>query len=257
MKNITTKAQAKTLVSALRREFKTLPGMTELPSHTACLDLVAKAIGFKKWNDWEATLSDVEIQSVATKGSSPEWSPAHGPMTEAQYAEGEGLCCPVCGDRHALEGSSWDADAGYATQEMYCSACDSSWTDDYTLNGFTLETHGRNSFQPELAKEKGFLYALRLWILNDADELREDDQYNLDELVVDAALEAAMQSVNDAATSTAQGTAIGDAEARGSEINNEGLIGQLAFLLEARGDRESMISLLEASFKLDRTKLIL
>jgi hypothetical protein len=65
---ITTKAHAKTIVSALRREFKTLGKNPESLTHNDCLTLMAKALGFPNWNAWEATLTD----EPATKAVKPD-----------------------------------------------------------------------------------------------------------------------------------------------------------------------------------------
>lgn len=59
--NITTKAQAKTVVSALRREVKTLGKLPSEMSHNDCLTLMAKALGFASWNAWEATLVEASV----------------------------------------------------------------------------------------------------------------------------------------------------------------------------------------------------
>lgn len=70
MTTITTKAQAKTIVSALRREFKALNKGPQELSHTDCLGLMAKALGFTSWNAWEATLKDAPAapKAAATPG---------------------------------------------------------------------------------------------------------------------------------------------------------------------------------------------
>ena len=52
-----------------------------------------------------------------------------------KYLASGGGNCPVCG-KHNLEGESVDIDGGSATQEMYCTDCESSWTDMYTLTGY-------------------------------------------------------------------------------------------------------------------------
>lgn len=62
---ITTKAQAKTVVSALRREIKALGKGPEQLSHTDCLNLTAKALGFASWNAWEASLLEAAAEKPA------------------------------------------------------------------------------------------------------------------------------------------------------------------------------------------------
>lgn len=59
---ITTKVQAKTVVSALRREIKALGKGPEQLSHNDCLTLTAKALGFASWNAWEASLLDAATE---------------------------------------------------------------------------------------------------------------------------------------------------------------------------------------------------
>lgn len=62
---IITKAQAKTVVSALRREIKALGKGPEELSHTDCLTLTAKALGFASWNAWEASLLEAAAEKPA------------------------------------------------------------------------------------------------------------------------------------------------------------------------------------------------
>lgn len=66
---INTKVQAKTIVSALRREIKTLGKGPEQLSHTDCLNLTAKALGFTSWNAWEASLLDAAVEKPAATAS--------------------------------------------------------------------------------------------------------------------------------------------------------------------------------------------
>lgn len=55
---INTKKEAKTAVSALRRELKNLGKAPDQLSHADCLTLLAKALGYASWNAWEAKLTD-------------------------------------------------------------------------------------------------------------------------------------------------------------------------------------------------------
>lgn len=61
---INTKKDAKTAVSALRRELKNLGKSPDQLSHSDCLTLLAKALGHASWNAWEAGLAD-EAPTVA------------------------------------------------------------------------------------------------------------------------------------------------------------------------------------------------
>lgn len=62
---IKSKKEAKTAVSALRREIQNLGKAPQDLSHSDCLTLMAKALGFKSWNAWEATLADDVPQAAA------------------------------------------------------------------------------------------------------------------------------------------------------------------------------------------------
>jgi hypothetical protein len=68
---INTKVHAKTVVSALRRELKAAGKQSESFSHTECLTLMAKALGFATWNAWEATLTDTESAAPILKAKYP------------------------------------------------------------------------------------------------------------------------------------------------------------------------------------------
>lgn len=58
-----------------------------------------------------------------------------------RYVECKGLCCPCCGSND-ISGNEWNADAGYATQEVGCDNCGATWDDDYTLTGVTVHDAG-------------------------------------------------------------------------------------------------------------------
>lgn len=60
--NITTKAQAKTITSALRRELKELTKAPGELSHNDCLTIMANALGFPSWNAWESQLVDAPVE---------------------------------------------------------------------------------------------------------------------------------------------------------------------------------------------------
>lgn len=54
----------------------------------------------------------------------------------AKYVAHGGIHCPAClsGD---IVGDSFDVNEGYCTQEMSCSECGATWTDEYELTGVT------------------------------------------------------------------------------------------------------------------------
>lgn len=58
-----------------------------------------------------------------------------GSLSDAEYVEKGGCTCPFCGSDD-IEGGPFNADAGYATQEVSCNECDRSWEDQYNLTGY-------------------------------------------------------------------------------------------------------------------------
>jgi hypothetical protein len=82
---------------------------------------------------------------MATSKREAEGQPTHELTAEVvrNYVTGGGNHCPYCLDED-ISGSSVEIDAGYAWQEVDCSACGRSWHDLYTLTGLdTLDAQGR------------------------------------------------------------------------------------------------------------------
>jgi hypothetical protein len=50
-----------------------------------------------------------------------------------EYVKHDGIYCPHC-DGQNLQGEPFEADAGYASQEVMCMDCNENWTDVYTLS---------------------------------------------------------------------------------------------------------------------------
>ncbi len=67
-----------------------------------------------------------------------ESSHEEGSLSDAEYVEKGGCTCPFCGSDD-IEGGSFNAGAGYATQEVSCNECDKSWEDQYTLTGYIAD----------------------------------------------------------------------------------------------------------------------
>ena len=57
--------------------------------------------------------------------------------TPEQYAQGGGQKCPNCGSTNISADGSLEADSRIAWQTVNCEACDHSWTDEYTLTGYS------------------------------------------------------------------------------------------------------------------------
>ena len=57
-------------------------------------------------------------------------------LTDAEYVATLGTRCPVCQCTH-FDGGSVEIDGATASQEIWCMNCGASWTDTYTLTGYT------------------------------------------------------------------------------------------------------------------------
>jgi hypothetical protein len=82
---------------------------------------------------------------MATSEREADGQPTHELTAAAVrvYVTGGGTRCPYCGD-DGLSGEHVEIDAGFAWQEVDCSACGASWHDLYTLTGIdTLDAQGR------------------------------------------------------------------------------------------------------------------
>jgi hypothetical protein len=82
---INTKPQAKTIVSALRRELKALDKGTAALSHNDCLAVMAKALGFPSWNAWEATLAEGTDPASKTEAAPATDLPKYPLVNEGQF----------------------------------------------------------------------------------------------------------------------------------------------------------------------------
>lgn len=65
MQFIGNKKEAKTLVSAVRRELRKLNKPTDKLTHNECLMVMSIATGHSSWNEWEAKLPEHSARSVA------------------------------------------------------------------------------------------------------------------------------------------------------------------------------------------------
>ena len=57
-------------------------------------------------------------------------------LTDAEYVATLGTRCPVCQSTR-LDGGFVEIDGATASQEIRCMNCGASWTDIYTLTGYT------------------------------------------------------------------------------------------------------------------------
>lgn len=82
---ITTKIQAKTLVSSLRRELKTMSKSPDRLSHSDCLTVMARTMGFASWNEWEASLAEAPVQTPVIQEPASDAKPKYPLVNEGQF----------------------------------------------------------------------------------------------------------------------------------------------------------------------------
>lgn len=58
-------------------------------------------------------------------------------LSQQQYIQHGGVCCPFCLSRD-ISGGSVTVQHGVASQDVFCHACDKSWTDSYRLAGYRV-----------------------------------------------------------------------------------------------------------------------
>ena len=56
--------------------------------------------------------------------------------TDEEHIKDEGMRCPLC-QSDEIEGGEVITGGGGGHQEMWCMVCDATWTDHYTLAGYT------------------------------------------------------------------------------------------------------------------------
>ncbi|WP_321817029.1 MULTISPECIES: hypothetical protein [unclassified Paraburkholderia] len=77
----------------------------------------------------------IETSAQITIEAAPRWTPAAGPMTNAQYTAFRGVRCPSCGSSD-VSGGFVNIEEGSASQTLCCGECGAEWTDTYTLTGY-------------------------------------------------------------------------------------------------------------------------
>jgi hypothetical protein len=99
-------------------------------------DSEAEAIADCAWRDYSfRRMQCSDCHALRYPIVFEESSREEGAMSDMEYVEKGGCTCPFCGSDD-IEGGSFNADAGYATQETSCNECDRSWEDQYTLTGY-------------------------------------------------------------------------------------------------------------------------
>lgn len=229
---------AKHLTAALSKDGQEM-------SHGAALEVVAKAMGARNWHAFLA-----EQQATPVAATIPSWSPAHGPMSNEQYACSQAEACPVCGCPHKMESAAFEADGNRAWREVGCHSCSSVWNENFSLTGWNLVKRHDGTTTPQGAADTGFLYAVRLWLFSVDND---DRQMEIDDLVIDRA--HGTSRLNSAVSVADQENVLEDSESRASDINNQGIIAQLQYLLDTSESRDEFLDTLAEQCDVSRDTL--
>lgn len=69
--------------------------------------------------------------------------PAKPVLSNQEYVRSLGVVCPVCQSDN-ITGGDITVNEGFVLQDVYCSDCESEWTDRYKLIGYdSLEIHAK------------------------------------------------------------------------------------------------------------------
>jgi hypothetical protein len=114
----------------------------EVP-HTRMLEAISRAFGERNWS----TLS-AQLKAAKSPGAAPgqAWDPDAGPMTQAQYVERGGACCPFCGSDN-VEADGPQADGPLTWDDNTCHECAADWKSSYSLTGFFAAQNGETDAQ--------------------------------------------------------------------------------------------------------------
>jgi hypothetical protein len=163
--NITTKAQAKTAVSALRREIKAMHKGSEDFSYSDCLELMAKALGFPSWNTWQATLAEDQNEKPAAAPTKPKY-PLTNDNGEFDFIKPGEEGIPLQGDFEPLENTFEvvEAKANVRGARRATSAKNPGIGD----SGLIVQHHGSDIFDDtmETKTENGRI----VWLSDNGDE---------------------------------------------------------------------------------------
>ncbi|RQR65558.1 hypothetical protein DIE18_03675 [Burkholderia sp. Bp9125] len=89
------------------------------------------------------------LEKLRAAASSPAaakaaaWTVTAGVMTDAQYVDRRGLCCPSCGSGD-ISGNGLEADETGAWQDVHCKHCGAEWKDSFSLTGYSHLEGGLN-----------------------------------------------------------------------------------------------------------------
>lgn len=86
------------------------------------------------------TDSEVTLEEIEFAGAAAETETVKAALTAEDIREYVTTAyghCPFCDD-HSIEGSSFDFEANYVSQEVYCHACGAAWQDIYELKAIEV-----------------------------------------------------------------------------------------------------------------------
>lgn len=101
-------------------------------SHTRLLEAITRAFGERNWSTLSAQL---KAAGKPAAKEVPEWTPGHGPMSEAQYVAHGGNRCPFCGSTN-ITADGINADGPNTWDDNTCDDCGSTWSSAYSLTGY-------------------------------------------------------------------------------------------------------------------------
>lgn len=233
------KALARHLADALKQSGQEIP-------HSNLLEVVAKSLGARNWHAFQATADQpAPVTAPVVVEKAEPWNRIHGFKTTDQFLADHGGSCPVCGCGN-VEGASFEVDGKIASQRTSCTECDAVWYAEYALAGYTMND---NSAKFHYAQ---FIEAVHAWLVAGCGD---EAQYELDDVIVNWFSNRQLPAMNAADDESEQERVLANAELSASDINNEGIRGQIDFLWDELRTRKALIEFLAPTMGLDVAKL--
>lgn len=235
------KALARHLAEALKVTGQELP-------HSNMLEVVAKSLGARNWHAFQASadqLAGTAAVTAPTVAKPEPWNRLYGAKTQAQFLDAKGGCCPVCGSDN-IEGDGFTVEGNTCFQEVSCMDCDAEWYENYDLASYTLDDDAK------ARADEFFIESVTRWL---EDGMGEELQFELDDVIVDWFASRKLSAVNGTPDPAAQGRLLDEGDTSASDINNEGVEGQVSFLWEELKTRKAVVEYLAERMDLDIAKL--
>jgi hypothetical protein len=235
------KAMARHLAEALSQAGQELP-------HSNLLEIVAKGLGARNWHAFQASAtqsSTVPVTAAPATAVLP-WNRLYGAQTPAQFLSEGGGCCPVCGCTD-MSGGSFDVEGDTCSQEVSCLDCHATWSETYTRSSYSL------SDEATVQADHLFIESVYAWLKAGCGD---ESQYELDDIIVNWFSNRQLPQMNVTSCEAEQERLLSTAELTASEINNQGIRGQLDFLWDELRTRKALVEFLSTQMGLDSSELI-